>query len=72
MEKESYEKLRQASLSKNIAEMEKLLKEGADPNFPASQDCPLLFEVLCSSDSEEELFDVVSLLLKYKADVNGR
>lgn len=72
MEKELFQKLRDASLAKDLLEMEKLLKEGANPNFPEAIDNPLLFEVLSRSSKEEEIFEVVSLLLKYKANVRGR
>jgi hypothetical protein len=72
-EKELYDKLQEASVNKDLVEMERLLKAGVDPNLPASIDFPLLYVVMMDTNAkEEDVIDVVTLLLKYKADVTGR
>ena len=59
-------------LSKNILIIEKLLNSEADPNFPDSKlRTPLHIAFNLSNSSSDASFDIESLLILYKANINA-
>ncbi len=60
-------KLLQAVLSNQISEVEKLLRRGEDPYFKGADGLNSV-DIACENDSA----DILSLLLKYKRDLNSK